>query len=168
MRQVLRVAAVLALALIVSGCAGYRAASDADAPFRIPEEFRDMHIRTVKNPTMDPDLEARLRTALRDELTRRGRAMWVPRERATALVDVTVHQFTTHTSLTGTDDETIRSSASISLTVSIVRRSDGSRLWVADHVGHSESFYGDDQEQAEASVLDLAVRKVVDRMTQSY
>ena len=168
MRKTFRVLAVLALAVLVCSCAGYRAASDGDAPLKLPAEFRDLFLRTVDNPTMEPGLEAQLRSALRDELTRRARVLWVDRERATAYVDVTVHQFTSQTSLTGADDETIKSTASIDLSAVVVRRSDGSRIWSADHVSYGQTYSGDVRTQAEEAVLDIAVRRLVDRMGQAY
>lgn len=168
MRNTLRVLAALVLALVVCSCAGYRAASDREAPLKLPEQFRDLYLRSVDNPTMEPGLEAQLRSALRDELTRRARVLWVDRERATAYVDLTVHQFTSQTSLTGADDETIKSTASIELSAAIVRRSDGSRIWSADHVSYGQTYSGDARSQAEQAVLDIAVRRLVDRMGQAY
>jgi len=168
MKQTLRILVILALSLLVCSCTGYRAAADREAPLKLPENFRDLHLRSVENPTMDQGLEARLRSTLRDELTRRARVLWVPRESATAYVDVTVHHFTSHTSLTGADDETIKSNASIELSAALVRRSDGSLIWSSDHVGYSQSFSGDNRAQAEATVLDMAVRRMVDSMGQNY
>lgn len=168
MHPALRILAALSLAFLVCSCAGYRMASDREAPLNLPEKYRDLFIRNVENPTMTPGLEDSLRTALRDELTRRARVLWVPRERASAYVDMTIHRYTSQTSLTGTEDETIKSSASIDVSLVIVRRSDGSQLWRADHVGHSESFTGDDQAEAQKHVLNLAVRKIVDRLSQDY
>ncbi len=168
MRSASRLVAVLVLALVAASCSGYRAASDREAPLKLPEEYRDLYLRSVENPTMNPDLEARLRTALRDELTRRARVLWVGREQATAYVDLKVNRFTSQTSLTGADDETIKSTASIDLSATIVRRADGSRIWGADHVGYSQSFSGDAKAEAEDAVLDIAVRRLVDRLGQAY
>jgi hypothetical protein len=79
-----------------------------------------------------------------------------------------VHRFTSHTSLTGSDDETLKSSAGISLTLDVFRRSDGVQVWTSGRVGASESYTGNDKNQAEANVLDMAVRRAVDRMAQDY
>ncbi|WP_028586155.1 LPS assembly lipoprotein LptE [Desulfocurvus vexinensis] len=168
MQRVLHVLAALALGLVLASCSGYRNSAEPDAPLKLPADCRSLFLRTVTNPTMAPGLEATLRSALRDELTRRARVAWASREAATAYVDVTVHRFTSQTSLTGSDDETLKSSASISLTVEIFRRSDGALVWSADKVGASESFTGNDRTQAEANVLDMAVRRAVDRMAQNY
>jgi hypothetical protein len=171
-QRVIHVLAVLTLALAatmaLASCSGYRNAAEPGTALALPADCRALFLRTVKNPTMAPDLEATLRSALRDELTRRGRATWVSREAATAYVDVDVHRFTSFTSLTNANDETIRSSASVILTVSIFRRSTGAQVWTSGRVNSNESYTGNDRPLAEANALDMAVRRAVDRMSQNY
>lgn len=165
MRRI-RTLVVMVLALALAGCAGYRQASSADAPFTLPEEARSLFLTKVENPTMDPDLESVLRAEIRDEFTRRGRVKWVERDEATAYMKIKVNRFRTATSLTDGDEDTIKSSASISIEAWITAKESGRELWHGN-AGHSESFLTD-QEAAEADVLEMAARKLVDRLSQAY
>lgn len=164
--RILRTLVVMTLALALWGCAGYRQASNQDAPFDLPEDARALFIKSVENPTMDPDLESVLRAEIRDEFTRRGRVSWVDRDQATAYMKIKVKSFRTATSLTDEDDETIKSSASINIEAWIVAKGSGKELWHGK-ASHSESFTSD-QEAAEADVMEMAARKLADRLNQNY
>jgi len=156
----------MALALTLWSCAGYRQAANSDAPLDLPVEARALFIKSVENPTMDPDLESILRAEIRDEFTRRGRVVWVDRDQATAYISIKVNSFRTATSLTDEDDTTIRSSSSISLEAWITSKDNGQELWRGS-ASHSESFTSD-QEGAEADVMEMAARKLADRLNQGY
>lgn len=164
--KIFRFTLVMALALCVWSCAGYRQAGDGNAPLDLPEEARALFITSVENPTMNPDLESLLRAEIRDEFTRRGRVAWVDRDQATAYMRIKVNSFRTATSLTDEDETTIRSSSSISLEAWITAKDTGQELWRGS-ASHSENF-STDQEAAEADVMEMAARKLADRLNQAY
>ena len=134
------------------------------SPVSLPEEYRSLFIASVDNPTLKPWLEARLRAMVRDEFTRRGRIEWVPRDQASAFLRIKVYDFSSSTSVSGSKDETVKSAAGIDLEAWIVSRKDGSVLWRSNRVSCGQSFLAGGRDQAEAKVLDLAVRELADRL----
>jgi len=164
MKRILPLMAVV-LTLALTAC-GYRQASDKSAPFVLPEKARALFITKVENPTMDPDVESILRAEIRDEFTRRGHVTWVDRDKATAYLKIKVNQFTTSTSLTDENDDTVKSSAYIDVDAWITDKDSGKELWHGT-ASHSESFTSD-QEAAEADVLEMVARKLTNRLAQDY
>ncbi|MEW5773717.1 MAG: LPS assembly lipoprotein LptE [Thermodesulfobacteriota bacterium] len=159
--------ALLALAcLALAACAGY--SPQGRGGLVLPEGRRDLCIVEVENPTLRPDLSALLRNLLRDELARRGQVRWTDREHATALVHLAVEDFTSQTLLTGSHEQTLKSSASITVEAWIERRPEGDQIWRSGRVGVSRSFTGNDRADAEARVLEQAAQRLADLLAQSY
>ena len=159
----LSILAILAL----SACSGYRVTGGDDAAsLALPEDARALFIKDVENRTVNVEVNHTLRTQVRDEFTRRGRVAWVDRESATAYLHLKVVSFTESAAVTDEDDETLKSSASISLEAWITRKSDGAELW-RGRASHGESFISD-RDAAEASVIEHAVRKLADQLAQNY
>ncbi len=144
------------------GCGGYHFKDKA--PVSLAEEYRSLFILSVDNPTMKPWLDARLRSSVRDEFTRRGKIQWVSKDAAAAYLKIKVHDFSSSTSLTGSKDETVKSAAGIDLEAWIISQKDGSVLWSSNRVSAGQSFLTGGRDQAEAKVLDLAVRELADRL----
>ncbi|MDY7001026.1 MAG: LPS assembly lipoprotein LptE [Thermodesulfobacteriota bacterium] len=143
-------------------CHGYHLKDQA--PVSLAKEYRSLFIVSVENPTMKPWLDARLRASVRDEFTRRGKIQWVSKDRAAAYLKIKVHDFSSNTSVSGSKDETIKSAAGIDLEAWIVSQKDGSVLWRSNRVSAGQSFLTGGRDQAEARVLDLAVRELADRL----
>jgi len=161
--------ALLALALAcaaLAACAGYSLQSREI--LALPEDRRDLCIVSVDNPTLRPDLSAQLRNLLRDELAKRGRIRWVPRDQATAIIHLAVQDFNSQSSLTGSHDETLKSTATISLTARIERRPEGGDLWRSGDVSVSRTYTGNNASDAEAEVLEQAAQRLADLMGQAY
>lgn len=154
------------LGAALAACTGY--APEGRAPLLLPGACRDLYIASVENPTLRPDLSARLRELLRDELAKRGRVRWTDRDQATALVNIAVHDFSSRTALTGSREETIKSTASIDLEAWIERRPEGGELWRSGRVSLSQSFLGGGREDAEAKVLEMAAQRLADLLGQAY
>lgn len=159
---------LLALAACPGGC-GYRFAGVKDeAPFVLPAESRKLWLKSVENPTVETWLGPAIRSLLRDEITNRGQAQWVDKDEATAWVEVVVDDFTTETTVTGEQDESLKYSAAITMIVTIRSALDGRLLWSSGSVGANESFYGAETHAARVSAVELAVERAVDRMSQKY
>ncbi|NJB68999.1 hypothetical protein GGQ74_002693 [Desulfobaculum xiamenense] len=156
--------AVLALAL--SGC-GYHATGHGEH-LVLDASHRALCIRSVENPTLKPWLESVLRAEVRDEFTRRGHIDWASVKDAQADLHLVVNSFRSDASLTDSDDETIKSSSTITLTARIVSRDTGAELWNSGPVSASQSFTTGGKESAEHVVVNLAVRRLADRLTQAY
>jgi outer membrane lipopolysaccharide assembly protein LptE/RlpB len=161
----LLVPALLGLALLLSAC-GYNLGSEG--PVSLKPANRALYIERVDNPTAYTWLEPRLRSLFRDEVTRRGWATWVERKQATGLVVITVRNYLRNTGVYGRDDKTLRYSAGLTLSARVISPLDGSVLWDSGMVSWSENFSPGEEQAVDALVTDLAVRQLVDRMTQGY
>lgn len=165
-RAARRLLAAALAGLLLAACAGYGPAGRA--ALTLPEGRRDLCIVEVENPTLRPDLSAQLRNLLRDELSRRGQVRWTDRENATALVHLEVDDFSSQTALTGSHDETLKSTAAIAVEAWIERRPEGGVLWRSGRVSLSRSFTGNDRSDAEARVLEQAAQRLADQLGQAY
>ncbi len=135
---------------------------------RLPPASRDLFIDRVDNPTAFPWMESRLRSLYRDEVTRRGWARWVDRKQATGLVSITVKRYQRNTGVYGRQDQTLRYYATLTISARVTSALDGSVLWDSGDITQSEPFSLGEETTVDNLVTDLAVRQLVDRMTQGY
>jgi predicted small lipoprotein YifL len=157
---------LLTLALLLLAGCGYK--NTQSGPVALPENKRKLFLEDVENPTLETDLYARIRSLVRDELTRRGQVQWVPRGAAEALMSVDIRTFTSRASVKDAEDETLRSTASITLDAEIVSATDRSVLWTSGEVSASEPFTTGGQEDAEERAILLGVERLVDRLGQNF
>lgn len=165
MSSPIRIIVLVLLLALAAGCAGY---STGGGGLVLPEGKRSLYIRSVDNPTMRADLEARLRSVMRDEMTRRGRIQWSEPDQASAYVTLRVERFTSTTSITDKYDKSVLRSAQITLSAAVVDSAGGDTLWSSGEITASQNFLTGDQDSAEEKVIDLAVRRIVDRMHQNF
>ncbi len=166
MSSPIRIVLLVLLLPALAGCAGYGTGSD-DALI-LPPDARNLRIKSVDNPTMRAGLESRLRSVLRDEMTKRGFITWAAPGQDTAYIDVRVERFTSTTSITDKYDTSVLQSANITLSASIHRAGTGDTLWESNNVSASQNFLTGDRAAAEEKVIDLAVRQLVDRLHQNF
>lgn len=168
--RIFHVLCVLILAVGLTACSGYQftANKSNDAPFTVPAKFRTLFLKSVENPTMNPDLSSRVRAEIRDELNRRGGVKWVAKSDAKAFMDVTIERFYSTTALTDADDETLTSSASVALYAVITSAGDGAEIWRSPSVSASRTFTGSASDQTESEVLELAIQRLADKMHYDY
>jgi hypothetical protein len=164
MSSLLRIALPALAVVLIAGC-GYR--NTRSGPVVLPENNRRLFIEEVENPTLMTSLNARLRSLLRDEMTRRGNFEWVARENAEAFVQVEIVRFTSSSTVTGAEGQTLRSAAVITIEGTIVDAVDRSVLWSSGQVSASQSFI-DEREAAEDRVILLAVERLVDKLGQDF
>jgi hypothetical protein len=153
------------LLVLLSGC-GYQLASKG--PVVLPEDQRSLCMDSVENPTLQTWLGPRLRSVLRDELTRRGWTRWTSRNQADLLVRIVIDRYSRSSKVRDEDDETLRYSASISMRIDLVSRTTDQVVWSSGMVGESESYFGNSTTAADMAVTELAVRRAVDRLAQRY
>jgi len=168
---ILRAILGVVLLALVSGCGysftGGSVESTTEAN-RLDPAFREMAIIRVENPTVEAWLEPRLRGLLREEFTRRRVATWVERSKATALVTVNIKQYTRSTRVAGQQDQSVKLSTGMVLSIRVTRASDNLLLWDSGEQTQSESYYPGDSEAADLRLTDLAVRRLADLLTQGY
>ena len=161
-----------ALALLSLGGCGYKftgsSVSDEESVNVLPQHYRDLAIIRIENPTVEPWLEPRLRSLIRDEFTRRRLANWVERAKAAAFVTVQIKQYTRSTALSGAQDQSLKLNAGMVWVVRIRRAGDNLLLWESGEMTQGESFYPGDADGADMRLTDLAVRRVADLMTERY
>ena len=169
LRRHLGLALLLALTLALSGC-GYSFTGQADdgAVSRLDPAFRKMALLRVENPTIEPWLEPRLRSLIRDEFTRRRLVAWTDKDKATSLLTVVIKKFTRQTAVAGQQDQSLKLSTELTMIFRVHRAGDGALLWDSGEQNQNESFFPGDSEGADQRVTDLAVRRMADLMTQNY
>lgn len=156
------------IALIMFGCGYGFKSQGSDA---LPKEMRTLFIDKVENPTTEAWLGPKLRSLLRDELTRRGWTRWTDRESADGLVTITVHRFTRETTVKNESEDSSKFSASVTLSATIRNPDNGQEVWSSGQLSSSESYYLVGQateETAGQSAADLAIRDLADRLSQGY
>jgi len=174
LKRSLGLALLLAVAWTLSGCGytftgqGTLLGPDPDAVSRLDPAFRTMAIARVENPTVEPWLEPRLRSLIRDEFTRRRFVTWTDKDKASSLLTVTIKRFTRSTALAGQQDQSLKLSTGLSLVFRVQRASDGAILWDSGEQSQTESFFPGDSEGADLRVTDLAVRRMADLLTENY
>ncbi|PKN07429.1 MAG: hypothetical protein CVU73_11715 [Deltaproteobacteria bacterium HGW-Deltaproteobacteria-8] len=165
---------VLAAALSLSGCGytftgqGTLMGPDPDAVSRLDPAFRHMAIARVENPTIEPWIEPRLRSLIRDEFTRRRFVTWVDKDKATSLLTVTIKKFMRSTVVAGQQDQSVKLSTGLTMIFRVQRAGDGAVLWDSGEQSQTESFFPGDSDGADLRVTDLAVRRMADLMTENY
>ena len=162
----------LALALLIAAAGGCGYQLTSSSPISLPEGMTRLYLEEVKNPTTEAWLEPSLRSALRDEFSRRGRIAWVDREQAEGLVRVNIEQYTASAKLEDAREQTIKSEVRLRIRGSIFRSRDHQLVWQSNTVLATESFVGpkegQDRREAERRVVDLAVEKLADELGQGF
>jgi outer membrane lipopolysaccharide assembly protein LptE/RlpB len=162
----------LALAILVglTASCGYHLSSSA--PITLPEGMTRLFLEEIDNPTTESWLEPALRSALRDELSRRGRIEWVDKDRAEGLVRLDIEQYTASAKLENAKEQTVKSEVRLRLRGRIFRSRDHHLLWESGTVLATESFVGPregtEQREAQRQVVDLAVEKLADNLGQGF
>ncbi len=125
-------------------------------------------IEKVENPSLDPSLEHRLRTKVRDELASRGLVLWEDAAQADARMYLRIHHVLDRARVKDEDDETLKSYVEVQMDSTIRRREDNALLWQSGLIEVQWSYTGLDGSPALDQALDLAVRQLADRMGQAY
>jgi hypothetical protein len=160
-------AMLLACALFMLAACGYSMGGSGESV--IEPEYRTMAISGVDNPTTLAWLEPRIRELLRDELTRRGTVVWTDeRSRADSLIHITIIKYYRPTAVEGSHDQTLRSSAIFQFSAEIKSATDGHIIWNSGEIGQDWPFYQGQEDEADAEVTSLGIRRLADRMEQNY
>jgi len=174
LKRFLGPALLLATALALGGCGytftgkGALTGPDPDAVSRLDPAFRHMAIARVENPTIEPWLEPRLRSLIRDEFTRRRFVTWVDKDKATSLLTITIKKYTRSTFVAGQQDQSLKLSTGLTMIFRVQRAGDGAILWDSGEQHQTESFFPGDSDGADLRITDLAVRRMADLMTENY
>ncbi|MFW6324241.1 MAG: LPS assembly lipoprotein LptE [Desulfovibrionales bacterium] len=156
----------LLLFLALAGC-GYHLAGET--PIVLPGEVQSLAIRNVTNPTTETWIVPRLRSELRNEITRRSDVVWKEVRLSEAILDVDILRYTTSSSLKGEDEQTLKSDAIISIEGRLLRNEDKSLIWSSGPITASESFAaGGGEREAGEDALEKAVRRLADRLDQNF
>ncbi|MBU4190942.1 MAG: hypothetical protein KUA35_14910 [Pseudodesulfovibrio sp.] len=158
---------LLAILLLVLAACGYSVGGSGESV--ITPEYRTMAISGVDNPTTLAWLEPRVRELLRDELTRRGTVTWTDeRSRADSLIHITIIKYYRPTAVEGSSDQTLRSNAIFRFSAEIKSATDGHSIWSSGEIGQDWPFYQGQEDEADAEVTSLGIRRLADRMEQNY
>ena len=81
---------------------------------------------------------------------------------------ISVDRYTRNTGVYGRDDKTLRYTATLRVSARVISPVDNSVLWDSGLVTWSENYSYGEEQAVDDLVTDLAVRQLVDRMTQGY
>lgn len=165
MKSVKNLVVLLCLVFAVTAC-GYH--NSATEPNRIGDKFREIAINKVENPTLERWLEPELRSMLRDEITRRGQLAWVDKSKAEALINIRIISLSSGSRILGNKDVTLKYDKTLKIQMRIVSAADGKLLWNSGPVEVTESYYSGQEDETNALVTELLVRRIVDKMNQAY
>lgn len=155
---------VCLLLLSLGGCGyGYSRGQSV-----LPEDKRKLAIVEIINPAPLSWLEPRLRSLIRDEVTRRGIATWAAPDKADALMTIDIERYYRRSSVTGQDEETLLSTATISFEATIRSAVDRSVIWRSGKITRKWQFQPAHGEDADMEVTKLAVRRLADLMSNRF
>lgn len=163
--KLLKYIPLLIFVLPLTAC-GYKFAGGEHAS--LEPQYRKLYIDEVEHPTTLPWMEARLRSLLRDEFNRRSWVTWTTRNKATAWIKLNVQKYSRKASVTGDKDQTLRSTASITMTATIVSPADGRVLWSSGTISANWPYYGGEEEEADQEVTKRAIEILAERLSQNY
>lgn len=165
MKSVKNLVVLLCIVFAVTAC-GYH--NSATEPNRLGDKFREIAINKVENPTLERWLEPELRSLLRDEITRRGQLVWVDKSKAEALINIRIISLSSGSRILGNKDVTLKYDKTLKIQMRIVSAADGKMLWNSGPVEVTESYYSGQEDETNALVTELLVRRIVDKMNQAY
>lgn len=156
---------LLCVVFAVTAC-GYH--NSATEPNRLGERFKEVAIAKVENPTLERWLEPKLRSLLRDEITRRGQLVWTDKSKADALFNIKIISLSSGSSILGNDDITLKYDKTLKVQMRVTNAADGKLLWNSGTVSVTESYFTNEESATEELVVELLVRRLVDKMNQAY
>jgi len=157
---------IFLLPLLLTAC-GY-SLGEKDTSVLEPR-YRTIAISEVTNPTTLSWLEPRIRKLLRDELTNRRTVTWVDNQNdADAVISITIKRYNRPTAVTGSSDETLRSTANFQFEAGIHSTTDDSLIWNSGTIDQSWPFFSGGEHEADMEVTRLGIRRLADLMTQNY
>lgn len=165
LNSVKKLTLLLCLIFAMSAC-GYH--NSATEPNRVGEQFREVAIAKVENPTLQRWLEPKIRSMLRDEITRRGQLTWVDKSKAEALFNIRILELSDGSRILGDQDVTLKYDMTLKLQMKVTSSSDGSLIWNSGPLEVTESYYVGQEDETRQLITKLMIRRLVDRMNQAY
>lgn len=164
-----RIAATMAAAAVLfflSACGYYYSSS---APLALPQGMQLLHLERIEDPTTQPQLESRLRTAIRNEFTQRGDVEWVPRKEAEGLLQMRILSFTSSSKLESSEQKTVRFQAVMRFQGSIFQSKDHSLVWESEELTVRESYADQsERDQAESRLVRQAAEKLANQLVRGF
>ncbi len=165
MNHVKKLMLLLCVIFAVSAC-GYH--NSATEPNKLGEQFKEVAIAKVENPTLERWLEPKIRSLLRDEITRRGQLVWTDKSKAEALFNIKILSLSDGSRTLGNEDKTLKYDKTLKVQMRVTSAADGKLLWNSGPVEVTESYYTGQEDATDQLVTELLVRRLVDKMNQAY
>ena len=165
MNYVKKLILLLCIVFAVSACGYHNSASE---PSRVGKQYREIAINKVENPTLERWLEPKIRSLLRDEITRRGQMTWTGKSKAEALINIRIIELSDGSRILGNKDTTLKYDMTLKVQMKITSAADGALIWNSGPVSVTESYYTGQEDETRQLVTKLMVRRLVDKMNQAY
>lgn len=156
---------LLLYALLLGGC-GYHLASSS--PSIIGDGSKTLKLKGVESPTLHAWLPNSIRSRLRDEIGARYLAKWVDSGSADYEIQINVLDFSTREWIRTEQDTAQVYSTSLTLEAIIYEGSSNKEIWRSDRISYSEYGEQADEKQASDDIIDQVVRKLGDKMRNSF
>ncbi|MBT8762685.1 hypothetical protein KFV02_01915 [Desulfohalobiaceae bacterium Ax17] len=153
---------IFLLIFLLCGC-GYHFSSFS--PVTLPRGYTSLYISRVVNPSQESWLEPKIRSYLREELTRRGQVRWVSKDKAEVLIRVNIKEISTASSIKGENDQSIKYVARVVLEVLMFSAMDKTLIWTSGLINGNKSFYNESEKKvATEEAVERALDLVLDRL----
>ncbi len=156
---------MLLLTLLLGGC-GYHLASSS--PSIIGDGTKTLKIKGVDSPTLHAWLPNAIRSRLRDEIGARYLAKWVDSGSADYEIQINVLDFSTREWIRTEQDTSQVYSTSLRIEAIIYEGSTNKEIWRSGSIGYSEYSENADEKQASADIITQVVRKLADKMRNTF
>lgn len=139
----------------------------------LPGGVERVAVSRVINPSLETWIEPRIRTALSEELQKRGQAQVVIRNQAQALLEVRIVTYSSGVKVQNAQEETVKSAVSITVQARLLRRQPaGELIWQSSPIFVQESFVSSGGQAAVLKAgyraVDLAVERLADQLYQNF
>lgn len=165
MNYIKKLILLLCVVFAVSAC-GYH--NSATEPNRVGKQFREVAIAKVENPTLERWLEPKIRSMMRDEITRRGQLVWTDKSKAEALFNIRILELSDGSRILGDQDVTLKYDMTLQVQMQVTSAADGSLIWNSGPIEVTESYYTGEEDTVKQLITKLIVRRLLDRMNQAY
>lgn len=161
-----RFAGLLLLCVLLLGGCGYRLASSS--PSVLGDGSKTLKLKGVDSPTLHAWLPNSIRSRLRDEIGARYLAQWVDSGSADYEIQINVRDFSTREWIRTEQDTAQVYSTSLTLEAIIYEGSANKEIWRSGAISYSEYGEQADEKQASGDIIDQVMRKLGDKMRNSF
>ena len=156
----------LALATLVSACAGYKLASETNSV--LGDGSKTLKVKGVDYPTLQPWLPYAIRSRLRDEIGARYLAKWVDSGSADYEIQINVISYTTRQWIRSELDTSLLYDATMTIEAILYEGSTNKEVWRSGKIAYAERTEKTDDKLMAEDIITQVVRMLADKMRNTF